>query len=303
MRITQKMMANQVNSNLSRNVEKLLNTQSHISSGKRIMRASDDPVGISKSLGYHKMLDSMDQYVRNISNARSGLEAGESALADINEVLNRARELTVAQATGTASAESRNAAAQEVRQIRDQLIQLANTKQGDRYLFGGRNTVDQPYNLSTSSEFQGDGGEFSVMIADGVSMDVAVSGENAFSSVDPLDPLSTIKKDPVVVLTDLITDLESNNETAISGYLDSLDQVQTQITNERSNVGARLNRLDSTEAHWETYKLNISQMLSDTEDLDLTQAVTDLTAQQSAYQASLASASKIIQPSLLDYLR
>jgi len=130
-------------------------------------------------------------------------------------------------------------------------------------------------------------------------MDVAVSGENAFSSVDPL----SIKKDPVVVLTELITDLEANNESAISGHLDSLDQAMTQITNERSNVGAKLNRLDSTEAHLETYKLNFSQMLSDTEDLDLTQAVTDLTAQQSAYQASLASAAKIIQPSLLDYLR
>lgn len=301
MRITQRMMANQVNSNLSRNVEKLLNTQSHISSGKRIMRASDDPVGISKSLGYHKMLDSMDQYVRNISNARSGLEAGESALADINEAMNRARELTVAQATGTASAESRNAAAQEVRQIRDQLIQLANTKQGDRYMFGGRNTDVPPYDSADpdNASFNGDGGEFSVMIADAVSMDVAVSGEEAFSSVDPL----SIKKDPVVVLTGLITDLEANDESAISGHLDSLDQAMTQITNERSNVGAKLNRLDSTEAHLEIYKLNFSQMLSDTEDLDLTQAVTDLTAQQSAYQASLASAAKIIQPSLLDYLR
>ncbi len=295
MRITQKMMANQVNINLSQNAQKVLNTQSHISSGKRIMRASDDPVGIAIALNYHKSLDSMDQYLRNISNARSGLEAGESVLADINEQMNRSKEIAIAQATGTASPETRKAAAEEVRKIRDQFIQLANTKQGDRYMFGGLKTDVSPYDSADPDNtlFRGNEGEFPVMMADGLSMNVAVSGQNAFND----------EVDPVDVLTKLINGLEDNDQTAISDQLDTLDQAQNQITNERASVGARLNRLDSSQSHWETFKVSFSLMLSDTEDMDLTQAVTDLTSQQSAYQASLLSASKIIQPSLLDYMR
>jgi flagellar hook-associated protein 3 FlgL len=270
-----------------------METQSRISSGKQINRVSDDPVGMAKALGYHKTLDSVDQYVRNISYARSGLEIGESVLTDINESLNRARELVLSQATGTASPETRQIAAEETRQIRDLLIQLANTRQGDRYMFGGRKTDAPPYDSDDpAAGFQGDDGGVSVMVADGVTMDIAVNGKRAFNS----------GADPVVVLTDLIANLEANDPTAISAQLETLDQALTQITNERADVGARLNRLDSTESHWETFKINIQKMLSDTEDLDLTQAVIDLTSQQSAYEASLSSASRIIQPSLLDYL-
>ena len=294
MRITQKMMTNQVNSNLSKNIEKLMKTQNRLSSGKLISRASDDPVGMAKILDYRKTLDAIDQYGRNISQARSGLEAGESTLSDIGELLNRAKELALAQATGTASPETRTTVAVEVRQIRDQLIQLANTKQGDRYMFGGRNTEAPPYDpLGLVPGYQGDNGGFSVMVGDGVVLNVAVSGKQAFDGA----------VDPVGVLSDLIQGLEANDSTAISDQLDALDQSLTQITNTRTDVGAVLNRLDATTSHWDNFKINIQQMLSDTEDLDFAQAASELAAQQTAYQAALVSSAKIVQPSLMDYLR
>jgi flagellar hook-associated protein 3 FlgL len=294
MRITQKMMANQVNGNLSRNIEKFLKTQSRISSGKQITRASDDPIGIGKILDYRKLLDTIDQYGRNISRARSGLEAGESTLSDIGELLNRAKELALSQATGTASPETRKSAAGEVRQIRDQLIQFANSKQDDRYMFGGRKTDVPPYDpLNPAGPFQGDSGDVSIIVGNDVTLNAAVNGQRAFGS--PVDP--------VLVLTKLIAGLEANDQTAISDQLDPLDQSLGQVINERTDVGARLNRLDSTESHWDSFKINIQKMLSDTEDLDMVQAATELTAQQAAYQAALSSSAKIIQPSLLDYLR
>jgi flagellar hook-associated protein 3 FlgL len=299
MRITQQMITNQVNSNLSKNIEKLTKTQSLISSGKRITQISDDPVGMAKVLDYRKTLDTIDQYSRNISQARSGLEAGEATLSDIGELMNRAKELALSQATGTASAESRRDVSAEVRQIRDQLIQLANSKQGDRYMFGGRKTDEPPYNPDDPdiAVFKGDDAAVNVMLGDGVVMDMAVSGKQVFES--STDPVSV---DPVVVLTKLIVGLDANDQTAISDQLDSLDQALTQVTNERADVGARLNRLDSTESHWADFKINIQKMLSNTEDLDITQAAMELTAQQTAYQASLSTTAKIIQPSLLDYL-
>jgi len=294
MRITQKMMTNNVNGSLSKHAEKLMTYQSRISSGKQFTKASENPLGMAKALDYRKTLDSVDQYVSNVSSARSGLDNGEATLSDIGELLNQARELALSQTTGTASPESRKVAAGEVRQLRDQLIQLANTKQDDRYMFGGRNADTPPYDsLDPEAGFQGDDGGFSIIVGDGVTMDAAVSGQQAFGN----------PADPVLVLTDLINGMEANDPPAISAQLDPLDQALAQITNERADVGARLNRLDATETHWDVFKINVEQMLSNTEDVDLTQAIMDLTAQQSAFQASLASASKIIQPSLLDYLR
>ncbi len=294
MRITQKMMTNNVNGSLSRHAEKLMTYQSRISSGKQFTKASENPLGMAKALDYRKALDSVDQYVSNVSHARSGLDNGEATLSDIGELLNQARELALSQTTGTASPESRKVAAGEVRQLRDQLIQLANTKQDDRYMFGGRNADTPPYDsLDPEAGFQGDDGGFSVIVGDGVTMDAAVSGQQAFGN----------PADPVLVLTNLINGMEANDPSAISAQLDPLDQALAQITNERADVGTRLNRLDATETHWDVFKINVEQMLSNTEDVDLTQAIMDLTAQQSAFQASLASASKIIQPSLLDYLR
>ncbi len=293
MRITQKMMTDQVNNNLSKNIEKLMKTQNRLSSGKKISLASDDPVGMAKILDYRKTLDAIDQYGRNISQAQSGLEAGESTLSDIGNLFYRAKELALSQATGTASAETRKNVAGEVRQIRDQLIQLANTKLGDRYMFGGRKTDAPPYDLSQDPGYQGDDGGFSVMVGDGVMLNIAVSGKQAFDGA----------VDPVGVLSDLIQGLEANDQTAISDLLDPLDQSLTQITNTRSDVGAVLNRLDATASHWDTFKINIQQMLSETEDLDFAQAAVELTTQQTAYQAALSSSAKIIQPSLMDYLR
>jgi flagellar hook-associated protein 3 FlgL len=293
MRVTQKMMSSQVNSSLSKNVDKLMKTQGRISSGKQITQVSDDPVGMAKVLDYRKTIDTVDQYGRNISQAQSGLEAGESTLSDIGDLLDRVKELALSQATGTASAETRKDVASEVRQLRDQLIQLANTKQGDRYMFGGRKTDVPPYDpLNPSEAFQGDDGDFSVIVGDGVTMNIAASGKQAFGT----------DADPVVVLSALIDGLEANDPVAISDQLDPLDQSLIQISNARADVGARLNRLDSTQSHWDTFKINIQQMLSDTEDLDFTQAVSDLAAQQTAYQASLSTSAKVIQRSLLDYL-
>ena len=294
MRITQEMIASNLSSNLLKNTEKLLKAQSLVSSGKRITKASDDPVGMSNILDYRKTLASVDQYSRNISQARSGLDVADSTLSDIGELLNRAKELTLAQTNGTASKEDRQIAAGEVQQIRDQIIQLANTKQGNKYLFGGQKTGSPPYD-PTHPElgFQGDDGQNLVVIGDGVTLDTHVSGKQAFAGTT----------DPVVVLTDLIQGLNTNDSSAISSALDSLNQSMTQVTDTRADVGATLNRLDASESHLSDFKLNIQSLLSDTEDADLTQAITDLTAQQSAYQASLAVSAKIIPPSLLDYLR
>ncbi len=294
MRITQKMMTDSVNRNLSKNSEKLIKIQNRVSTGKEITKASDDPIGMASILDYRKTLSSIDQYTRNINQARSGIEVAEFTLSGLGELMIRAKELTLAQVTGTVGKDDRQTAALELTQIRDQFIQLANSRHGSRYLFGGRKTDALPYDPASPEDgFQGDDGNIPLVIGDSITLDTRISGKQAFAS--------TI--DPVVVLTNLIQDLKANDTLSISGKLDMIDQSMTQIMDSRAEVGAKLNRLDHAENHLNDLKINIQEHLSNREDADLTQAIMDLTAQQSAFQATIATASKIIQPTLLDFLR
>jgi flagellar hook-associated protein 3 FlgL len=298
MRITQQMMANNLSRSLSQHTEKLMKAQSAVSSGKQITTASDDPVGMSHVLDYRKTLASIDQYSRNITQANTGLNLADTTLSDIQALLNQAKSLAIEQANGTYNADDKKTVAGQLQQIRDQIIQLANTKNGNQYLFGGRNTVTPPYDSEhpETATFNGDDSQNQILISDNVKLDVHVSGKQAF------DGTIAGTADPVVVLTTLIDGLNANDSSAAASSLDPLDQCMAQVSDTQAAVGITLNHLDATETHLSDLKLSFQAMLSNTEDADLTKTITDLTAQQSAYDASLAVTAKIIQHSLLDYL-
>ncbi len=300
MRITNNMISGAVKHYISTNAERLFRTQETISSGKQIVKPSDDPSGMSRVINYRKTLSSVDQYQRNIGQANSELEQAESTLIEVNEILTRTKELALAQVTGTATAETRQIAAVELRQLRDQFIQLANSKIGNRYLFGGMETDVPPYDPSSLEEdpfapqgYQGNSGEFKTIIGEGVVMTTNADGNMAF----------TRDVDTRTVLNDLITALEGDHVDDIELQLDKIDSAMNQSTDARADIGAKLNRLETTELHWDTVRLNIQKIMSETEDTDITQAITDLTSQETAYQASLAVSAKTFQQSLLDFLR
>jgi len=97
--------------------------------------------------------------------------------------------------------------------------------------------------------------------------------------------------------------LAENDTQKISAQVENLSGALNQILAVRADVGAKLNRLESTDFYWDDFKTNIQQMLSDTEDVDITQAMTDLMFQETAYQASLSASARVIQPSLIDFIR
>ena len=98
-------------------------------------RPSDDPIGMSRVLNLRKSKASVEQYRRNIDSGNSWIEVAESKLYSVDELLIRAKEIAIAQSTATASAETRSISAVEVQQIIDEMLSLANSKYGDRYLF------------------------------------------------------------------------------------------------------------------------------------------------------------------------
>jgi flagellar hook-associated protein 3 FlgL len=209
--------------------------------------------------------------------------------------MTRAKELLLAQVTDTASADTRKIAAEEMKQIRDEIMQIANTKVGNRYLFGGTQTSLAPYDATSDSpEYQGNDGSVQTMIAPGVTMTTSPNGKAAFTK----DDLDTVK-----LLTDMMNALNANDTQTINDNLGKVDQAMNLAIDARADVGAKLNRLDTTASHWDTVKLNLTQGLSNVEDADMTEAISQLNNWQTAYQASLSVSSKVFQQSLVDFLR
>ena len=295
MRVTSNLMSGMLTKNLERSYARILDHQNTVSTGRRINKPSDDPIGIGNVLTYRNKISSIGQYGRNIQSGNAWLSTTDSTLDSINAMLLSAKELAVYQATETATETTRNIAAGELENIYDQAIQLANTSLGGRYLFAGQQTDTAPYSRDAdfNASYAGDTGDIRIIIGENVDMVINTTGEDVFAGgVDLFE-----------VLKDLKDGLENNDTGAIAAQIDRLGDAMGQIQNERAQVGARLNRLEATGNHWETFKLNIQEMMSETEDADLVTALTQLTAMETAYEAALAVTASIIQPNLMQYLR
>ncbi|MDY6971864.1 MAG: flagellar hook-associated protein FlgL [Thermodesulfobacteriota bacterium] len=298
MRVTNKLMADTVVNNLFKNTERLLRTQTMISSGKRINRPSDDPMGMSQVLGYRKTVSSIDQYEKNINHGVSWLGISDSALETVDSLLIRAKELAVNQATDTATAETRLIAAEEVKNLYDQIMQLANSKSGNSYIFAGHKTDTSPYSRDNNfnATYNGDDGDIRIIIGENVEISINGKGIDIFGS----GPGSAV--DIFDILRDLNDGMEINDPDAIAAQIDLLSDCLDQVLKARADVGAELNRLESTANYWGEFKLNVTKMLSETEDADFTKAVTELATQEAIYEASLGATSMMIQPTLINFL-
>jgi flagellar hook-associated protein 3 FlgL len=143
MRVTQSMMAEGFLRNLSKNMSRLYEKQDIISSKKRIRRPSDDPVGTATALKMRRELSGINQYVSNAENALTWMKNTEAALTNTGDILRRIKELTVQAANGTLTPEDRQQILYEVKELKGQVFQEANSAYLNRHVFSGYKT-DKP---------------------------------------------------------------------------------------------------------------------------------------------------------------
>jgi len=291
MRVTQSMLSNNMLRNLSSSYERLSKYQDQISTGKKVNRPSDDPVVVMKGISYRADLSEVQQYKRNFSEAYNWIENSDAALDNAGQALQRIRELVVEASNDTYDASQRQAISAEIKQLRDHLADVANTKFGDKYLFNGADTTTQPVDLQANS---GDGSfpeatqPVEIELSKGIYLPVNVPGEKVFGE----QLFSDLK-----ALTD---DLDQGKNPA--SYLDQIDQHIDAINNARADLGARQNRLEMMESRVDNQEVIATKVLSDNEDVDYEKAITDLTAQESVHRAALAVGARVLQPTLMDFL-
>ncbi len=293
MRVTESVLASTTQTNLQKMQQRLLDLQQQVSTGVKVSTPGDDPLTAQQILDLQDQLGSGDQYVKNISTGNAFLSTEDNALGSMGDSLTRLKEIALQMSNGTYNADQRTNAMAEVQQIKQQMISLGNTKLGDRYVFSGSKTDTQPFD--TSGAYNGNDSDVAINIDASNSVVINYSGGKLLRGTGGgTDVLGTIDN--------LINSLGSNDESGIQSTLSDLDKSMNQVLSARTDIGARMNRLDATNNFLSNTQVYLQQTISGKQDVDIAKAISDLTQQQTAYQASLMSTAKISSMSLLDYL-
>ena len=265
MRVTQQMLHQNSVRNMNQNLSRFEKTNSQVSTGKMIERPSDNPNGVSKAMSMKSTIAANEQYARNTDEAKLWLDETDQTISSMTSVMHRVRELAVQGSTGTTTDSDRGVIASELEQLTAQMSQFAEAKVNGQSLFG----ADKNFSI-------GDG--FSIKA-------------NASSA--------EVLGDTLAVLENLTAAVRAG--TGID--IDAIDGGMERMLGVQADIGARTNRVEATENRLKDHTFELKTSVSKIEDVDYAEAIIRLKSEESIYQASLSASSKIIQQSLMDFLR
>lgn len=295
MRITQQSLAARTYENLQASLARSARLQDQLSSGRQLTRASDAPGQAASAMQLRGALRTAEQYGRNADDATAWLTVTDSALQSVTSALQRVRDLAVQGAnSGAIDDRSRLALADEVRQIRDTVLGLANTRYLGRPVFGGTVAGGSAYQeVAGVVTYVGDTGSVARRVgADALvradTPGLVVFGDGPGGLFDTLDTL----------VGDLTT-----NAPGLATAVTAVDGVLDDVVAGLADVGARANRIEAMRRIASDQVVELRRQLSEVEDIDLPATIVDLQLQEVAYQAALGATARVLQPSLLDFLR
>ena len=293
MRVTQGMLAANSLKQISNSYNKLETLQNQLSTGKKITRPSDDPVAATKGMAYRSNLSEVNQYKRNLTEAQSWFDSSESGLEQVNSILQRTKELVVQGLNGTNESDDRQAIAREIEQLKLDYMQVGNTQVAGNYIFNGVNVGAPPISETASGMIESNINldSFSVEVSKGIQLRVNIHPENIFGQ-GAFDLMNNVQ-----------TAFEQNDVNSLKDLSTQVDTQLSTLLAERSELGARSNRLELIENRLDSQEITATKMLSNNEDADIEKVITDLTVQESVHRAALGVGAQIIQPTLLDFLR
>lgn len=315
-RVTAGTVSMQVLDNLQLSLQRVQKLQGKLSSGREIERPSDNPSGAVSAMSYRSDQRRTEQYTRNAENGLGWLGTADTTLTSSLESIQRVRQLVLQGANGTADTDARAALAAEIKTAKEGLVGLANTAYLNRPIFAGTADplgqtppvaaydADGTYNGNTGAVFRSVGPNASVQVnMDGPSVWGDPAVETLWEVLDDIEThMRSTNPADIAKLTGGYTD-PGPPAVAVASDLDRLDTRRLNIQNRLSEIGARYHRVEQMQERAESSLLNISNSLSETENIDLPATIVALQLQQVAYQSALSAAAKVIQPSLVDFLR
>lgn len=365
MRIADKMTLQQVQDSIGKNRADMHALQEQNATQRRINKPSDDPLGATRVLGAKTNERTQKQFIKSLQFATDFLNMTDQSLGEVSEIISRAKELAINQANeASANENTRKVVATEVEQLLNQVIQVANRKLGDRYIFAGYRTNQVPF--TKSGDYKGDNGEIKIQVNKDAYITMNIPGnkiflgegsiENRTDSVEvpknaeqliehkerdqieeerralqiPLaqvyskgsssrqiasvnaPPVEPGEESPYLpssganvfdVLQQLVISLKTDNRVGIQESLDQLDLAFNQVITSRSQVGSRVMALNNNLEALQKGVVDAKTTASQIEDADILQLVSDINKADTTLKATLETSGRLLQPSLLDFIK
>ncbi|MGG4451655.1 flagellar hook-associated protein FlgL [Brevibacillus porteri] len=297
-RVTQNMLNSNMLRNLHKSMRNMDGLQDQLSSGSKIEKPSDDPVIAARGMFYRSSLMENDQYKRNVGEAQSWMDMTDSTMDEVGSVMKRIKELLVYSGDGAISPDDLKTMGSEVQELKNHLGTLANQQINGKYIFAGTDTNKAPYD----SNANGGKGDFVSTNSSPINLEVSqnvfvtsnINAQNIFNFPDNANNMFKL-------LDNIMTEL--NNGRSASQFIGGLDQQYDQLLAERASLGASVNRVDLIAERLNSQEVSITGLMSKNEDADMAKVMTNLKTQESVHSAALGSGARIIQPTLLDFLR
>jgi flagellar hook-associated protein 3 FlgL len=333
MRVTNKMMSTNVVNNIQSNISKMDKTNDKLSRGTKINTPQDDPTGAVKTMSYKSNLNEIEKFTTNAVNANNFLSYTDVSLGQMGDIVQRVRELAVQASTETYEQTARDAMAVEIDELIDQVISIGNGKVGDRYIFGGFNTIEEPFKAVRGKQrleeegiepdlihsngevrkginkdsivgvdYKGDGGKLLAEVDKGIIIEYNIPGSELFINEKNNLIESMMRLRDQIYMGNTIEDNAGSGST-VNSELGKIDDALDSIMKYRSKVGARMKRIEQINQRHEDNKISVSSLLSTTQDTDITEAISQLKVQESVQRMSLSVGAKVIQPTLMDFLK
>ncbi|MFA0741112.1 MAG: hypothetical protein DFNUSKGM_001221 [Candidatus Fervidibacter sacchari] len=295
MRVTPMILARQAVYFINQNADVINRSLERLGTGRRINRAYEDPPGTVLSMRLQSDITSVEGDYRRLEQALPYIQAADTALQQAISVLQRARELVLMASSDTLTADQRSAIANEMVGLRDELLQIANTKVGDRFLFAGSAILTKPFTMDAdgNATYQGDSDQLVVELSNGERVAVTLDGRQIFQGTEDL----------FAVFKDAIASLRSDDVNALrEQILPRLDAALNQVLRVSAIYGAQANRVERTMSTFLTQETSLRMALSPVLDADIAEEVTTYQLRQTTLQATLFAVSRILPTSLLEFM-
>lgn len=295
MRVTNSMVMTATLTDLNRSLSRLQDSQTTLSSGRVLNRASDDPGGASSAMLLRSQIRRSEQYTRSRDDAAGWLGAADNVLVSGMDIMSRLKSVVVAAGnTGSGDSQTRQTLANEIGHLREELLTIANTQHLGRPVFGGTAGGDA---YDAAGTYLGDDASVQREIAAGTTITVNITGQSVFG--DQTAP----EGDLFAILDRMQTAVAAGDNSALATEHALFDDKAELFSSAAADVGSRAARVDRVAGRAELAEENLRVALSEVEDADIAEALISVKANENAYNAALSAAAKVLPPSLLDYMR
>lgn len=285
----------------------LAHTQAQVSSGKQVINPSDAPDQAAAIQRLKSVLNHQDSYAKALTTVKARLEGEDSNLQSVSDMLIRAKELSVQSANDTLNPANRKALAVELKGLRDQMLSLANSRDTNgNFLFAGSRVKQAPFAQDQIGQvvYKGDQTRMQVRVGEQRTIPLNRSGAEAFVPVVRTDAAGQKSaRDFFGVMDDLIAGVSNSDRVAMQRGVGEMDNLLNGISLARANIGTDLNVVEQQTQAIDETKLTLKTTLSNVEDLDMAQAITQMNKQMLSLEASQSSFAKITQLNLFNFIK